>query len=96
MGIIRGRVLYEEIRYLLVGHFVTFKTDTLISTVSKGAKIGQTKDLWIGVADIGEENVFTYISDGTLVNLACEDSFNGRAGKQNAIGYHPINLYPDH
>ena len=36
---------------------------------------------WIGVSDIGEEDSFTYLSDETLVNFNCENSFEGRAGK---------------
>ena len=36
--------------------------------------------LWIGVSDVGEENYFTYLSDGTLVNWVCETSEDGRAG----------------
>ena len=36
----------------------------------------------MGVSDVGIEGLFTYLSDGTLVNFACEGSFGGRAGKK--------------
>ena len=40
---------------------------------------------WIGVSDIGEEDSFTYLSDGTLVNFVCESSSAGRAGKTKKL-----------
>ena len=54
------------------------------SKFSKGAKLSGNTDLWIGVSDIGDENSFTYLSDGTLVNFVCESSAGGRAGKTKA------------
>ena len=51
------------------------------SKFSKGAELSGNTDLWIGVSDIGDEDSFTYVSDGTLVNFVCESSNAGRAGK---------------
>merc|ERR1712238_47316 len=48
--------------------------------VQAGAKLNGGTDLWIGVSDVGTEDSFTYLSDGTLVNFVCESSAGGRAG----------------
>jgi len=48
--------------------------------VQAGAKFNADTKLWIGVSDLGEENSFTYLSDGTLVNWVCDSSNGGRAG----------------
>jgi hypothetical protein len=48
--------------------------------VKAAAKFNANTRLWIGVSDVGEENSFTYLSDGTLVNWVCETSQGGRAG----------------
>ena len=53
------------------------------SNVFIGAKFNADTKLWIGVSDVGEENSFTYLSDGTLVNWVCQSSEMGRAGKPN-------------
>ena len=73
----------------------------MIYYVSKEAAVGNAeianRDLWIGVSDIGEEDSFTYLSDETLVNFNCENSFEGRAGKtfKRLNGFsRPFNLHP--
>ena len=54
--------------------------DLLTCIVFKGAKFNGNTRLWIGISDVGTENEFTYLSDGTLVNFVCESSAAGRAG----------------
>jgi len=51
-----------------------------------GAKFNGNTRLWIGVSDVGTENEFVYLSDGTLVNFACESSAGGRAGCWRPVG----------
>merc|ERR1712238_25099 len=48
--------------------------------VQAGAKLIGGNNLWIGVSDVGTEDSFTYLSDGTLVNFVCESSAGGKAG----------------
>ena len=57
------------------------KQQQLKHDFSKGAKLNGATTLWIGVSDIGDEDTFTYKSDGVLVNFVCESSAAGRAGK---------------
>jgi hypothetical protein len=50
--------------------------------IRAGAELGGATNLWIGISDVGTENVFRYISDEQSVNWKCD----GSATTVNTIG----------